>query len=246
MPDFIMIGAQRSGTTTFYHSLISHSGVAKAIRKEVHYFDLYYNNGRSWYEKMFVEKRGRISGEASPYYIALPYVPQRIWETIPEVKLIALLRNPVDRAYGHYHHEVRAKHEKRTFEEAIAREAAMLGNYEKELWRAQHAFWQQHNWYSYQTRGYYAQQLKWFKEVFSEEQLLVIRSEDYFANPKEQLVVALEYLGLESEALKISSKPSSRYEESMKEETRQQLIEHFRPHNAALEELLGRDFGWDK
>lgn len=246
LPNFIMIGAQRCGTTTFYNSLISHPGVAKAVRKEVHYFDLRFDRGRSWYEQMFVTKRGRISGEASPYYMCLPYVPERIWQTAPLVKLVAMVRNPVDRAFGHFQHEKRAGFETRTFEDAIAEEAATLGDYERELWMAKNAFWPDHNHFSYQTRGYYAQQLKWYLDVFPKEQLHVIRSEDYFADPAGQLALAVEYLGLSKQELQVRQKPEAKYQDTMKVETREYLVDHFRPHNAALEELLGRDFRWDK
>jgi hypothetical protein len=242
-PEFLIIGAQRAGTTSFYHSLISHPDICPAARKEVHYFDLRFKRGRQWYSEMFPAKRGRIAGEASPYYIFHPLVAERIKKEFPHMKIVAMLRNPIDRAYSHYQHEVRAKHEAKSFQEAIRLEPKRLKGTADWVKENPDGFQSNHNWYSYLARGRYAEQLASYYDLFDE--ILLIRSEDYYANPQKFLDVCIRFLGLEPTKLDIRPKPGVRYKE-MLSETRQGLIEYFKPYNAELEQLTGRNFQWDK
>ena len=103
-PDFIIIGAQRSGTTSLYNYLIEHQNIKSTSQKEIHYFDNNYDKGLTWYSKKFpsIRKGIEITGEASPYYIFHPHAVNRISKDFPNVKLIVLLRNPIERAYSHY------------------------------------------------------------------------------------------------------------------------------------------------
>src|SRR5436309_16134274 len=108
LPDFIVIGAQKSGTGSLYAYLNGHPDVAGARVKEVHYFDLHYHRGVDWYLDQFPDEaaaRPRCTGEASPYYLFHPHAPRRAFDLVPDARLIALLRDPVDRAISHYHHE---------------------------------------------------------------------------------------------------------------------------------------------
>ena len=127
LPTFIICGTQRGGTTTLYHYLKEHPQICMSEKKEVHYFDLNYHKSLQWYESHFKDcqnKKVKTIGEASPFYMYLREVPERIDETLPDVKLIFILRNPVDRAYSHYWHEVKLGVEYLPFEEAIKREIA--------------------------------------------------------------------------------------------------------------------------
>ena len=101
-PDFIILGAQKSGTTALYYDLCKHSKILKSSRKEIHYFDKKHYPDHEWYKNKFPEINGKITGESSPSYLFLPFVPYRIKETIPGCKFIIILRNPVDRAYSQY------------------------------------------------------------------------------------------------------------------------------------------------
>src|SRR5688572_4751100 len=105
LPSFLIIGVQRGGTTSLYDYLVQHPRIAPAKRKEVHYFDIRYPNGPAWYRKQFSwwlnVRRNVMTGEASPYYIFHPAVPDRVRETVPDAKLIVLLREPVARALSH-------------------------------------------------------------------------------------------------------------------------------------------------
>ena len=117
LPDFIIIGAQKSGTTSLYRFIVKHPAIAPATKKEVHYFSIWYKFGELWYRSHFPTNLSRynfykrtnqklLSGEASPVYLFYPVVPGRMKELLPDVKLIVILRNPVDRAYSHYHHSL--------------------------------------------------------------------------------------------------------------------------------------------
>ena len=130
LPDFLVIGAQRAGSTSLFAQLCEHPGVAAPSHKEIHYFDLQSFRGLRWYRSHFPpagRSRGRITGEASPYYLFHPAVPARVAEALPDVRLVALLRDPVARAYSQYQLSVRDGHETLGFEEALASRAGAAG-----------------------------------------------------------------------------------------------------------------------
>src|SRR5439155_957892 len=125
-----------------------------------------------------------LTGEASPYYLFHPRVPKRVRELLPSVKLIVLLRNPCDRAYSHYHHEVRLGVEALPFEAAIEREGERLRGEPEKLLASDTYYSFNHQHYSYLARGVYIDQLlAWRGDLFPKEQLLILRSEDPYANP---------------------------------------------------------------
>ena len=112
LPDFVIIGAQRCGTSSLYSYLIEHPQIAPATRKELHYFDLNYAAGDEWYRSQFpqfpdtpFDGRLTVTGEASPYYLFHPMAAERCASVVPDAKLIVMVRDPVERAYSHYHHE---------------------------------------------------------------------------------------------------------------------------------------------
>ncbi len=234
LPDFVIIGPGRSGTTFLYRLLSWHPLVEPAAKKELHFFDLLFEEGPEWYRRWFPApklKDGRwtITGEATPVYIFHPLVPQRMAKVIPQARLIALLRNPVDRTYSAYHHRVRKGRESRTFEEVVE---ADLDDGSVGLL----------------SRSIYVDHLVRWPEFFNNEQLLVLKSEDLFESPQQTLKVVLAFLGLpewEPEASKLlgNKRNEGRYEE-MDPATRRRLEEYFEPHNQRLYEFLGVDFGW--
>ncbi|SDC82619.1 MULTISPECIES: sulfotransferase family protein [unclassified Candidatus Frackibacter] len=251
-PNFIIIGAQRCGTTSLYKYLTSHPNIAPAARKEVHFFDNHFEKGLQWYYKYFsslqnLQEKGCITGEASPYYIFHPYAFKRIHNLIPKVKLIALLRNPIDRAYSHYHHEVRNGFETLSFTEAIAKEEKRLAGELEKMEKDKDYFSFNYNHFSYKTRGIYIEQLqRWFK-LFSREQLLIIKSEDLYANPQLVMDKVLEFLELPKwELTEYKQFNSSGDYPEMDSNIRQQLHEYFEPYNQRLYDLLDVNWDWDK
>jgi len=255
LPDFVIISVERGGTTSLYRYITTHPCVDPAFRKEVHYFDLNFTEGLSWYRAHFptrwraawvlARRRHRLlTGEASPYYLYHPRVPERIREALPEVRLIALLRNPVERAYSHYQLNRRQGKEPLSFEEAIGSEEERLhGEYQRLVDEAGY-YSEKHYQFGYLTRGVYVDPLTRWRERFPAERLLVLRSEDLYRDPRETLSQVYRFLGL-PEWVPGHFKPYNQkpYSE-IDPKTRQKLLDYFEPHNRRLYEYLGRDFGW--
>ena len=255
LPDFVVIGAKKCGTTLLYHLLTQHPYVDPAAKKELHYFDvLFEEEDVEWYRRCFPQptwKDGRrtITGEGTPGYLFHPLAPERMVQAVPQARLIALLRNPVDRAYSDYHQGVRKGREPRTFEEAIeqaleAEETRPLDEEDEASEHEDHAGPDNMR-RGHLSRGIYVDQLLRWSEYFSEEQMLVLKSEDFFERPSEALKPVLDFLDLpdwEPEASEIRNKGN--YEQAMDPAIRQRLEEFFEPHNRRLYEYLGVDFGW--
>lgn len=258
-PDFIIIGVARGGTTSLYEYLTKHPNIAGASKKEIHFFDNYYKKGVSWYRGQFpytmqkyyaerVQKKDFITGEASPYYIFHPYAAERLVEYLPQVKLIVLLRNPIERAFSHYTWSYSWGHETLSFEEAIEAEEERITMQEGEL-ANRYSFNHQH--FSYISRGLYADQLeKWFS-IFPREQFLILKSEDMYENAAATFKQTIEFLNVpytEPRALKKEykqyNKPKIAAPKKMDPAVRERLVAYYEPHNARLYQLLGRDFGW--
>ena len=161
LPDFLIVGAQKAGTTALYAYLRRHPSITGPSWKEVSYFDRHYLRGPAWYRGNFpLRSRGRIVGEASPSYLFHPDAAERAAALVPGARVIALVRDPVERAHSHYQHEVALGREPLPFEEALEREEERLAG-ELERMRADagyfsHAWWN----YTYLARGRYAEQLE--------------------------------------------------------------------------------------
>jgi hypothetical protein len=238
-PDFMIIGTQRGGTTSLYRYLSAHPEIGQALRKEVHFFDRYYEYGIDWYLAHF-PLRGEfpVVGEASPYYVFHRDVPERILAAVPQAKFILLLRNPVDRSYSQYHMKVERGLETLSFEEAIEREPERLAVSDDPLDPA----WRHH---SYLARGVYVDQIKRWFDNFPRDQFLIIKSEDFYAEPVQILHQTHAFLGVGSHSPVISKIHHQADYVEMDPIMRQRLADYFAPHNQQLYELLGRDFGWE-
>lgn len=200
MPDFLGLGTQKGGTTYLHRLLQQHPQVFLAHPKEVHYFSLHQDRGLDWYANHFADASTRQRcGEVTPYYLFHSLAPERIAVELPAVKLIVLLRDPVERALSQYFHSRRLGLEPLELEAAFAAESERLADADETLQRGEsHCSHQQH---SYLSRSRYEQQLPRFNALFGDEQLLVLRSEDLFDQPQRVWVKVLTFLGLESEPL---------------------------------------------
>jgi Sulfotransferase domain len=177
------------------------------------------------------QKNGRrtITGEGTPSYLFHPLAAERMAGVIPEAKLIALLRNPVDRTYSAYHHRAKHREEIRPFEETV--EASFDAPNQGFL-----------------SQSIYVDHLLRWSRFFDREQMLVLKSEDFFERPREILKLVLDFLDLpdwEPEASELRDRVNKGgYEQRMDPATRRRLEEYFEPHNQRLYEFLGVDFGW--
>lgn len=255
LPDFLVIGGKRCGTTFLYNNLVKHPNLHPPFLKEIHFFDRFYHKGLKWYrshfpsmvEKEDYTKKGFIykTGEGSTSYIYYDAVPQRIKQTLPDVKIIALLRNPIDRAFSHYQDEVKREWETLPFEKALEAEEGRLANPSPEMVGGSNELERHRFHFSYKDRGLYARQLKAWSEVFPIKDMHIIRSEDLFKNTSVEFEKVVRFLGF-PDWMPQGFKASDRGEEkAMDPNTRKQLAEYFRPHNEELAKLLGRDLGWD-
>jgi hypothetical protein len=175
LPDFVIIGAQKAGTTTLFDMLAEHPEVGLSTIKEVHYFDHNFHRGEEWYRRHFDR---HIAGEASPNYIFHPLVHDRMKALIPDVKVIAILRDPVERALSHYFHEVAIGSERLPIVEALKAEDQRTGA---------HAL--QH--FSYVARSRYLEQL----ERWQDFDLLVLSNRELRENPDETFARLCRHIG---------------------------------------------------
>ena len=254
--DFLIIGAARSGTTSLYEYLIQHSSIYSAIGKEVYFFDKKYSKGINWYRSFFPSKFSRfiisslqkkpfLTGEATPRYLFHPHSPKRVHQVIPNVKLIVLLRNPIDRAYSHYQMEVDHGDEKLTFEEAIEKEEERITTDLERMEKDENFY--SVNFYrkSYLSRGKYFNQLKRWFNYFNREQFLILKSEELYSETTETYKKTLDFLNLPLIELNTYKPFKMRKYDSLSEETRKKLSKYFKPHNEQLYELIGRNFNWE-
>jgi hypothetical protein len=246
LPDFLIIGAQKAGTTSLHAYLAQHSRVVPPVTKEVHFFDHEFGCGTDWYRAHFQKARGNgyVTGESTPYYLFHPLAPERVVETLPECLLIVLLRDPVDRAFSHHNHECALGFESLSFEEAIAAEPERLAREEARLLAdpAYRSFAHQHH--SYLARGRYAEQLEHWLEAFDRDRVLVLGAEDLFADPRRAVEEAQEFLGLPIEAPTDVTAKNARAYAPISKTTRAELDAVFEPHDERLRQLLGRDLPW--
>lgn len=258
-PSFLIIGAMRCGTTSLYRYLCDHPRIVTATRKEVHFFDHNYLSGMDWYMPYFASRfeklpekahpLRRLTGEASPSYMLNPLAARRAAKHLPNAKIIAILRNPVDRAVSHYHHGLRRKYEPLSIEEAIDLEQERIQGEREKLLRQEVQRSEPFQHFTYCTRGHYMEQIEEWLKYYRRENVHIVLSEEFYADPNRELRRVAEFLGLEPGPERPSEERRKfnyfEYEE-IKPGTRERLIEYFRPHNARLAEFLGRDPGWDR
>ena len=253
-PGFILIGAQRCGTTSLFRALTAHPQLMPpTFHKGVNYFDLNYYRGAQWYRAHFPvaeiawRRAGRqgppVAFEASGYYLYHPQAMERLGRDMPAVKLVAMLRDPVERAFSAHKHELARGYEQESFGRALELEDGRLAG-EVDRMRADPAYESfAHRHHSYRHRGQYAEQLERVYEFFPRAQVHVIDSAAYFSQPAREYQRLLAFLGLrpfEPGFAAANARPGP----PMDAGCRRMLEEHFRPHDQRLADLLGRQPGW--
>ena len=176
LPHFLVIGAQKGGTTSLQRLLKQHPGIYLPSHKEVHYFTLHADQPAAWYSSHYTNSSwSQRRGDITPYYLFHPAAPQRISELLPNVQLIVLLRDPVDRSLSQVFHARRHGFEKLSVRAALAAEPERLASGSP----------YSHQKHSYVARSRYLEQMDRYEALFPHQQILVLRSEDLFHNTKE-------------------------------------------------------------
>jgi hypothetical protein len=246
IPDFLIIGTQRGGTTSLFRYLQLHPRIRLPIIKEIHYFDLQPHRSTNWYFAHFPLRHSTsyfITGEASPYYLFHPDVPGRVAALLPDIRLIVLLRDPVTRAYSHYQHNRKHQLESRTFEDAISAEMTVIQSGKR--YTTDNTDLHRH--YSYVARGIYTEQMSRWLEFFPREHLLCLNSTYLFQSPKQAVERCVSFLQLD-----VSELPQAQFLEYnqtkhdgqfnvMPQNIQTQLAEFYLPYNQQLAHQLNHD-----
>jgi hypothetical protein len=256
LPDFIIAGAQKGGTSSLYSYLVRHSHVVAARKKEVHFFDRHFAKGERWYRASFSTRRAMqatekehgapvLTGEASPSYTFHPLAAERMAALLPRVRIVLLLRDPVERAHSHWRMSHERGADRLDFESAIDAEDDRLAG-EMDRVRADDTYFSKplKHW-SYVARGLYDVQMERWLGAFPREQLLVRSAEEFFADPHGVHERVLDFLDLPRQPLadaEVVNRGATR--SPMADATRRRLIKRFRDHDERLFDQLGERFDW--
>jgi hypothetical protein len=257
LPSFLICGGQRCGTTSLYRALAQHPAILKAVlHKGVHYFDIGYHRGPNWYRAHFPVKRraDRIAArlgvtpqtfESSPYYMYHPHAVARIAADLPDVKVVVLVRDPVERAHSQYAHEVaRGFESEPSFARALALETDRLA-LAREVFRVDpnhYSFSHQHH--AYTERGEYADHLDRLATHVGRDRIHVVDSGRFFADPGPEYDAVLDFLGLPRLGYPPFERHNGRERSALDPVLRKRLATHFAPYDDRLVEWLGRAPSW--
>jgi len=255
LPSFMLIGAQKSGTSSMFAYLKQHPQIVAPVYKEPYYFDRHYERGLAWYGCNFpalsaIERKNDRSGkphltfEATATYVFDANAPQRIAADVDTRKFILLLRNPVDRAISAYWHARRMGRETRSLDEALDADFARYG--------AERAYEEGSGPQpsdsapkpSYLRRGIYRESVERWHRIFGPDSLLVLQSEIMFAYPEPVMAKVFAFLDLTPAACKDYEPQNVGGYRKADEEARTRLAGFYRPHNEALNTLTGSRFTW--
>ena len=236
VPDVVVIGAMKGGTTTLFALLAKHPDIRPSSVKEVHYFDTHYHLGERWYRSHFPLSRRGLALEATPRYLFDRATLGRMRALVPEARLLVVLREPVGRAYSHYQHMRRTGRETRPFAEAMDADIARyhahgaLGGPEPE-----------ESYFSYARRSLYADQLGRYLDAYP-GRVLALPSERLFADPQAVADDAFRFVGLAP--VPVAAKPQNVGGYDGLPPDAAAYADFFAPHNARLFELLGQTPWW--
>jgi len=273
LPSFLICGGHRCGTAGLHRMLAAHPLVLRAARRDgVSFFDTSYERGIDWYRGHFPRQRtarrlqrrhgGTASAfETSTYYLYHPYAALRIARDLPDVRLLVLVRDPVDRAWSHFRVERLAGHEPEpSFARALALESARLRGQEERLGveAGYRSFAHQHH--AYRQRGEYATYLDRLASQVGRERICLVEAERLWTTPAKVYGEVLDFLGLprldEEPWLPPPTQPPALVDgapgapsdglpvEPPGARTRRELADHYAPHDTHLAAWLGRPPVW--
>lgn len=251
-PRFLIIGAQKAGTTSLFDYLSHHPSVVPSREKEVCFFsnDEFYQKGEAWYHSHFPMpyrvSKGSLAYEATPEYLFYPQCPERIFRYDAGVKLIIILRDPVERAYsawnmyrGFQRDPVHFRlAEYRDFETAVREEIQLMNRTPRGDQPLEP---------SYVRRGLYAEQIERYRAYFPWGQLFIMDMSDLSGDPAGTLDKITDFLGIPRwtwDGAYFAAKNQWKYQSAMPDAVRTMLREFYRPYNRQLAGLLDKEFTW--
>jgi len=254
LPDFIIIGSMKCGTTSLYYDICEHPCASPAAYDEIGFFDSNFHLGLNWYRSMFPTKRRiedirrkegvAITGEDTPFYFWNPVAAKRIQKLLPNIKLITILRNPIDRAYSEYQDLVSSESNSPSFETFIENEINTRRKDSSLITEENFEIFNQKN--SYLLKGIYVDQLKIWAGLFPKEQIFTLSTENLNSEPITALESVFQYLNLPDYKIKNIQRQKQKKYVPMNSQTRKILIEFFKPHNERLFKFIGKKFDWDE
>ena len=256
LPGFLIVGAQRGGTTSMYRTLDAHPAILKAVlHKGVHYFDTGYDHSLGWYQGHFplraraaLARRATgdvpLTFESSPYYMFHPLAAERISHDLPGVKLLVLVRDPVERAYSAHAHELARGYETEPFERALELEDQRLAGEAERIVSQPGYLSHSHQHHAYLTRGLYADQLERLGHFVGRDRVHVVDSGRFFTDPEPVYDGVLEFLGLRRHGYPVFERHNARPRSPMPETLRATLNEHFGAPDKRLTGWLGQPPSW--
>ncbi len=248
LPGFLIVGAQRCGTTSMYRALSAHPDVRKAVlHKGVHYFDMNYDHSLAWYRAHFPLRAGHgdcLTFESSPYYLFHPLAGERIAADLPGVKLLVLVRDPVERAYSAYTHERARGFETESFERAIELEPERLHGEAQRIITQPGYLSHSHQHQAYVGRGQYVEQLDRLSQLFGRDRIKVVDSGDFFSTPAPVYDQVLDFLGLPKSDYPPFEQHNARPRSPIGSALQARLDSHFAPYDEQLESWLAQPPSW--
>ena len=247
LPDFLVIGSKRCGTTSLYEYLGQHPCIKKSSHDHIGFFDDNFHLGMGFYksffptifEKMFFEfKNGKLlTNDVTSSYIQNSQTATKIFQTLPNTKIIAILRNPIDRAYSEYNLDLRANPDIQSFETIIQNEIDNMGNKnDDEVIKNKH----------YLKKGIYFDQLKpWFK-LFPKKNILILSTEKFGKDTNNIFNIIFEFLNLENYNIENSKRMQKGTYTKLNSKTREKLLKFYKLKNNQLYDLINEKFDWDK
>ena len=254
LPDFLVIGAKRCGTTSLFYHLPEHPCISKSPYDNMGFFNDNFHLGINWYKSFFPTTftRNKIKskfGDCITFDVTTTYMEEEstannVCQTKPNMKIIVILRNPVDRAYSQYHLNVREKIEKRSFEDVIEENMNKLDKESRERHEIKPQFLAEKN--NYLKKGLYAQQLRHWLKIFPRKNILIMSTEEFESNQQTIYNKIFEFLNISQFEIKNTEKMEKGNYTSMESKTRNLLLDYFRSYNNELFKLIDKKFDWEK
>ena len=250
IPNFIVIGVKRCGTTTLYEQLSEHPCIEKSAHDNLGFFNNNFELGMNWYKSHFVtnfrkKEIERKYGKFATYDVTSSYIQkkktaQNIFKTLPNVKLILILRNPTDRAYSEYNQNIIDENESRDFRELIKQEINEIENMENDNLEFSS------NKINLVKKGIYEKQISPWLEIFPRKQILIISTEEFGEKTTETYDKIFRFLELPKYKIKNKERHRKGTYEAMDDKTRKILDDFYESYNSKLFQKIEETFRWSK